>query len=76
VLAVTEREQLLAEANKLQEEQRDGRGWTPIKVQMPNGGKIEGLKMGPYVRTTEGELRAAKIVSIRRHAARLETAGK
>lgn len=66
---LTEREQLIARADALCLEQKEARGWTPIKIEL-SGGKIEkGLKLGPYVATVETELRAREILRLRRAAA-------
>lgn len=68
---MTEREKLIAEADALTLEQQEHRGWKPIKVEI-GGEKVNGQQMQPYVPTAESELRARKIVALRRQAARLE----
>jgi hypothetical protein len=77
---VTEREKLIAEANALVEEQKEARGYTAIEgeqrkqicalIGLPANHPV--LRLNPYTATHESELRARKIVALRRQAARLE----
>jgi len=68
---MTEREKLVAEADALTLEQQEHRGWKPIKIEL-GGERINGLRMQPYVPTAESELRARKIIALRKQAAQLE----
>jgi hypothetical protein len=68
---MTEREKLVAEADALTLEQQEHRGWKPITIEQ-NGKREKALRMQPYVPTAESELRARKIVALRRRAARME----
>ena len=77
---MTEREQLLAEANALVEEQKEARGYTAIEgdqrkaicalIGLPANHPV--LRLNPYKATHESEPRARRVVALRRQAARLE----
>jgi hypothetical protein len=73
-------EQLLAEANALVEQQKEARGWAAIEgeqrkqicalVGLPANHPV--FRLNPYKATEKSELRARRIVALRRRAARME----
>jgi hypothetical protein len=74
-----EKKELLAEATRLYEEQRESRGWDEITgdqrqrivslLGLPKGQKV--MRLRPYHSSPEGDRRASRIVALRKQAARL-----